>query len=70
MVGKVKCLVDLAELLVGCLEGSVLKVNISEVLNKKGGNSVFGLQVILGGYLFVSVPCMFQIYCGTIYKLA
>ena len=36
MTEKVGCLVYVVALLVGSLEGSFLKVNISRVVNKKG----------------------------------
>ena len=36
MVGKVECILYLAALLVGCLRGSVLKVDLTGVINKKG----------------------------------
>ena len=36
MVGKVRYIVNLAELLVGFLRGSVLKVDLDGVVKKKG----------------------------------
>ena len=54
MVGKVGCLVYLVALLVGCLGGSVMKVDFSGVVNKKRTTSGFLLKVMLGGSLCVS----------------
>ena len=53
-MGKVGCLINNAALILGFLGGSVLKVDISRVVKKKKATSGFGLQVMLGGYLFVS----------------
>ena len=53
MVGKVRCLVYLAEILVGCLGSSVMKVDLAGALNKKWVTSGFRLKVMLGGYLCV-----------------
>ena len=36
MLGKVRCLVYLAALLIGCLGGTVLKVDLAGVVKKKG----------------------------------
>ena len=36
MIGKVSCLINMEALLVGFLGGSVLKVDLSGVVNKKG----------------------------------
>ena len=47
----------------GC---SVLKVDLAGVENKKRVTSVFGLKVILGGSLCVSVHCILHISCVTI----
>ena len=70
MVGKVGCLVYLAALLVGCLGGSFLKIDISRVVKGERETSGFGLKVMLGGYIFVSGSCTFQISCGDISKIA
>ena len=64
-MGKVECLVNMAALLLGCLGGSVPKVDISEAVKKNRATSGFGLQVILRGSLCISGPWTFQIYCGT-----
>ena len=69
-MGKVGCLVNMAAFLVGCLEGSVLKVYISGVAKKKRATSGFALQVMLVGSLCVSVPYILQLYCVTISKIA
>ena len=66
MVDRVVCLVYMVALLVGCLGNSVLKVDISEAVEKKRETSGFVLKVIIGGFLCVSVPCTFQLSCGTI----
>ena len=63
MVAKVVFIVNLAELIVGCLEGSVLKVDLAGAVNTKGETSGFGSQVILGGSLCLSGPCEFQLSC-------
>ena len=63
---KVGCLVNLAALLVGFLGSSVLKVYIYGVVNKKRAASGFGLQVMIGGSIYVSGTCTLQIYGGTI----
>ena len=56
-MGKVGSLVNLTALLVGCLGGSVLNVDIDEAAKKKNTTPGFGLQVILGGYICNSDPC-------------
>ena len=66
---KVVCLVNLAAILVGFLGSSVMKVDIYVVMNKKRATSGFGLQVMIGGSIYVSGTCTLQIYCGTISKL-
>ena len=67
---KVELLENLAALLVGFLEGSVLEVDLSAVVKQKRANSCFRLQVMLGGSIFVSGPCTLQLSCGTRSKLA
>ena len=47
MMDRFGCVVYLAELLVGCLGGSVLKVDLYGILNKKRVTSGFGLKAIL-----------------------
>ena len=69
MVGKVGFILYLAALLVGCLGGSVLKFDLTEVVKKKRATSGFGLKVMLVDYPCVSGPCTFQLSCGTIPKL-
>ena len=66
---KFGCLVNLEALLVGFLGVSVLKVDIYGLVNKERAASGFGLQVMLGGYLFVSGPCTLQLYCVNISKI-
>ena len=51
---KVVFLVIMEALLLGCLVGSVPKVDLAGAVKKKRVTSVFGLQVMLGGYLCVS----------------
>ena len=70
MFRKVGCILYLASLLVGCLVGSVMKVNIYGTVNKKRAASGFVLQVFLGVSLCVSVTFKFQVSCETIYKLS
>ena len=70
LMRKVGCLVNLEELLLIFLGGSVMKVELAGVVKKKRATSVFGLQVMLGGSICVSCPCTLQLYCGTISELA
>ena len=70
MVGKVGCLIYVAALLVSCLVGSVLDVDIDGVAKKKWVTSGFGFKVMIGGYICIIVPCILQLYCGTISKVA
>ena len=65
MVGKVRFLVYMEELLVGLLVGSVLNMDLSGAVKKKWVTSGFGLKVIIGWSLCVSGPCTFQISYGT-----
>ena len=53
-MGKVVCLVGLEALLVGCLGGSVIKVNLYGVVTENKKTSCFVLQVMLGVSLCVS----------------
>ena len=66
---KVGCLLNLEDLIVGFLGVSVLKVDISRLVKKERANSGFGLQVMLGGSLFVSGPCTLQLSCVNISKI-
>ena len=70
MVVKVGCIVYMEALLVGCLGGSVLKVDLAVMMKTKRVTSVFGLKVMLGGSLCVSGPSTLQISCGNIYRIA
>ena len=54
---KELCLVNPATLLVGCLGGSVPKIDLDKAVKKKRETSGFGFQVMLGGYLCVSGTC-------------
>ena len=47
-----------------------MKVDLAGMVKIKRMTSGFGLKVMLGGSLFVSGHCTFQISCGTISKLA
>ena len=69
MVVKVGCIVYLAALIVGCLGGSVLKVDISGEVKKIRAASGVGLQVMFQGSICVSGPCTLQLSCGNIYEL-
>ena len=70
MVVKVGCIVYMAELILVCLVGSVLKVDLSGVVNKKRATSDFGLKLMLVGSLCVSGPWTLQLSCWNIYKVA
>ena len=70
MVGNVVCIVYLAALLVVCLGGSVLKVYLDGVVKKKRATSGFVFKVMIQGYLCVSGPCVLQLSCGNIPKIA
>ena len=70
MVGKVGCIVYLVVLLVSCLGGSVLKVDLVGAVKKKRATSGFGLKVMLGGSLCVSDTCTLQLYFGAISNIA
>ena len=52
---KVGCLVNMVALFAGFLGVSVLEVDLAGVVKKKRITSGFGLQVMLGGSLCVSV---------------
>ena len=54
---KFLCLVNTAALLVGFLGGSVLKVDISGEVKKKGRLQVLDCKCCVSG------PCKFQILC-------
>ena len=60
----------MVSLIVDFLGGSALKVDIAGVLKKKRATSGFGLEVMLGGSLCVSVPCILQLYYGNISRIA
>ena len=70
MVGKVGCIIFLVALLVGCLGGLGIKVDLDGIAKKKWVTSGFGFKVILGGSLCVSGPCIFHLSCLTISKVA
>ena len=70
MVGKVRCIVYLALLLVSCLGDSVLKVDLAGLVKKKRETSGFGLKVMLGGSLCVSDPFTLQLSFGAISNIA
>ena len=69
MTGKVRCLLNIAALPLGCLGGSVPKVDLSGAVKKKRSTSGFGLQVMFIGSLCVSGYCTLKILCGTISNL-
>ena len=66
MVGKFGCLVYLTALLASFLGGSVMKIDLYGAMKKKRVTSVFGLQVMLRGSVFVSGPCPLKLSCVTI----
>ena len=69
MASKVIFIVYITALLVVSLGGSVLKVDLAGAV-KKSLTSGFGLNVMLGGSIYVTGPCIVQLACGTIYNLA
>ena len=54
MLGKVVFLVYLAAIIVGCLGGSIMKVDLAGAVKKKLGDFRFVFRVLLGGSLCVS----------------
>ena len=70
MMGKVEYLVNMVALIVGCLGGSVMKVDLAVAVKKKRVTSGFGLQVMLGGYICVSGTCTLNLSCGNRSRLA
>ena len=66
---KVGCILNIAALLVDCLGGSVLKVDTAGAVNKKDN---FRFWIISNAWrvFFVSGPCILQLSCGTISKIA
>ena len=64
------CLVYLVSIIVGCLGGSVLKVDLPGMVKKKRVTSCFVSKVMIGGSLCVSGPCILQISCGNISNLS
>ena len=69
-MGKILCLVNIVAVFVGCLGGSVPKVDIAGEVKKKRATSGFIFQVMFGGSICVPGTCILQISCGTRYKLA
>ena len=67
---KVGRLVNVTDFLVGFLGGSILKVDLSGVVKKIRADSGFEFQVMIGGSLYVSGPCILQIYCVTISRIS
>ena len=68
MRSEVGHLVRLAALLVGCVVGSSLKVDLYGVVKKNislVATSCFVFQVMLGRYICVTGPYILQLYCGT-----
>ena len=49
----------------GCLRGSMMKVYLAGEVNKNWVTSVFRLQVMIIGSLYVSVPFLLHLYFGT-----
>ena len=70
MVGKVIFLLYMVSFIVGFLGGSVMKVDIAGVVEKKRATSGFGSKVMLGGSIYFSGTWKLQLYCGTIFKLS
>ena len=69
-MGRVGCLLNMVALLVGCLQGSVLKADLSRAVKKKRATSAFLFQVMLRGFLYVSGTCKLQLSCVNISKIA
>ena len=70
MTGKVGCLVGMSERIVGCLGGSVLKVDITGVVKKNRVTSGFAFQVIIGVSLYVlgtHIHCSYLVEHDPIY---
>ena len=64
-MGEIGFLADWSTLLLGCLGGSFMTVDIFGVVKKIRVTSGFGLQVMLVGFLGVSGTCILQLSCGT-----
>ena len=67
-MGNCGLILYMASLIVGFLVGSVLKFDLAGVMRKKVTVG-FGLKVMLVGFLYFLVPCIFHLSCGTISKL-
>ena len=65
MTGKVGYIVYPAEIIVGCLRGSVLKFDLDKVVKKNRLNLGFLLKVMIVGSICVSVPCTLQLSYGS-----
>ena len=65
VMGKVGSLVNLTALLVGCLGGSVLNVDIDEAAKKKIPLQVLDCNWYLGGIFLIQVP----VHCSYLVKL-
>ena len=63
VMGKVECILGLAELLLGFLGGSVLTVDMDGVANKIWVTSGFRFEVMLVGSLSVSGTYILQLSC-------
>ena len=70
VMGNVGCLVYLTANHVGCLGGPVMKVDFAGAVKTKMVTSGYVMQVIFEGYLCVSGPCVLQLSCGNIPKIA
>ena len=69
-MGKVRCIIFLVALLLGCLVGLGMKVDLDGTANKKCVTLGFGFKVILGGPLCVSGLCILHLSCGNRSKVA
>ena len=68
-MGNFGCLVKMAELLVGLLGGSFMKVDLDGVVNKKRATLGFRLKMMLVEIIFVSDPCKLHISYENIPKI-
>ena len=73
MMENAGCIVGMAALLVGFLGRSVLRIYLYGVMNRHRNwvlNSEFLWKVMFGVYLWISHPCIFQMSCVKLSKLA
>ena len=68
-MSEVGCIVVWLALILGCLGGLVLTVDMAVMEKKFWVTSGFGLKVMIVGSVGVSGTCTLQISCGTQYKI-